>query len=1599
MKKILSILGLLVLALSAFGRTDVSINLTDARLQAAPYYTNRTLWITPMSVPNALSPSVVLGATTIGQTDTNGVFVYSNAQNYVYQVVVRASPNGGSQEQFKYLVLSTNLGFIYAADILSAADTATFPAGSVAWAAAVTDSRYAKSPVMLDITSPDSSLNLVKSTNNGYITMQAFVVGGGGGGGISAQTATNISAYQAEIATNGLASAAYHPASDFYSSLNPSGFLNNAGVISLLQGYVWNATNISGIFNVSNLPTSVTLQGNTFNNSNLLVQLDNQDRLPASDASLLTNLVVNSISKAGVVPAGSGHLNQFWMTDGSGNPGWNTYAPGSPLWNLIGSGVNNSAGMTNDTGAVLDYKNGGIIHASSADSVKASQVLGGGSGGTLDFNTLPSNLLTNNELNVMFQSSSGQFAITNASLGIPVFLSAGSSGFGNTLRVGGGSLQALQASDISANAFHGNGSDITISGNPLAGTMLSNSLSRIVFLDATNGNDAWPGTDPLHPVRTIAQANTIANGTNWTWWFAPNQFFDEGTNGPVFLNEGSALIGNNATIYSTNAPADYHQTILYVSGSTSVRDINLVGNAPNFLFQFPVYLMPTNAALGNMYLYFDNVNITNYSDGFYAVNGPGNANRPMKGHFFNCKVKTGFDAWNIALTAQTNTSEFWVQGCRILSQWPTNSGSVIRGIVAGPGTWRIEGNDITVIGMPGNVYPGGTALCIQLVNKAQAYIAGNTFLMDTTNVPNNGSSAFYKIQAPVASQTIAYVEGHPMKDSEANGNIVWLGDATNAPIANGIISTDTTNRFWTLNGGSLTNVSATWGTNVQLFGTTTIGTNVMSGLWTFYSDGSYIYTNGSTTFSVVFTNGTSTSYNTTNSTIFYGDKYDTNALWIGTQGVIESNALGSITLAGTNITDSGFGSGAVISSSGGLLSSIAAPANGWTLLWSNGPVWSINAGSFTNISGGGSSSSSWSTNGNANTVVGTTFLGTTDGKPLEMRVNNTRFGLFDTTNISMGANNVINLPAMVSAAQNASAILGGGNNTISNSTSGSDVIVGGTFNLISSVGADNTVLGGIDNAITNGSSGTIAGGEHNRMGGTANDSDQFIAGGISNYTSGSNTFAAGKQAFATNAGAFVWADSIGGPFGSTNKDEFNVRAHGGVKLYTSGAGLWVDGSAVPLITATNNFTGATNIFNTVVATNLIINGGATTTVSNLNVNGWGTVQGTFTNGGPAYFSNSVVALPGGSFYGLVPSGAETNAAGSRVAYLSDVGGSGGGYNIDTSGIASNATAEVAVWTNSHLMTTTNSLLLESWIDLDGPTNYLAKHWDSYFRDQTFIGSNTITSFSSATNLTARWALLNSTGLVLYVKGYTNESLNYTARAIERTCQTNGVVTTAAGADYLTGLVVYYNSTNVSGVSGGGVIHSLTDLSGNNNGCSDYGSGGPYFTNAVATANNSPGIVFTNNALNITNIAIGASSWTVFVTYLPFSGADNVERRFLDESSGRLLLEFNDGSNHYRAYDGTTFMTCGTSLSGLQILEYDIIAPASGAIYTNGVSNCTGQTIGSPSLNAANSIIFGNSYTANTTPLNGIVFSFRVYAGDVTPHRTEISSAMRAQVGL
>jgi SPP1 gp7 family putative phage head morphogenesis protein len=85
------------------------------------------------------------------------------------------------------------------------------------------------------------------------------------------------------------------------------------------------------------------------------------------------------------------------------------------------------------------------------------------------------------------------------------------------------------------------------------------------------------------------------------------------------------------------------------------------------------------------------------------------------------------------------------------------------------------------------------------------------------------------------------------------------------------------------------------------------------------------------------------------------------------------------------------------------------------------------------------------------------------------------------------------------------------------------------------------------------------------------------------WQAGEGSFAAGTRAKSLHTGAFVWADSTDADYESLAADSFNIRAKGGVRMTTSGAGLALDG---PVIVDGMTFTYTSPITITGVLTNV-----------------------------------------------------------------------------------------------------------------------------------------------------------------------------------------------------------------------------------------------------------------------------------------------------------------------------------------------------------------------------------------------------------------------------
>jgi hypothetical protein len=179
------------------------------------------------------------------------------------------------------------------------------------------------------------------------------------------------------------------------------------------------------------------------------------------------------------------------------------------------------------------------------------------------------------------------------------------------------------------------------------------------------------------------------------------------------------------------------------------------------------------------------------------------------------------------------------------------------------------------------------------------------------------------------------------------------------------------------------------------------------------------------------------------------------------------------------------------------------------------------------------------------------------------------------------------------------------------------VIGGGQSNLVQTASQDSVIGGGFGNTVfSNAPFSTIGGGLNN----TVSNSFAVVPGGVANTASGQYSLAAGQQAQALHQGAFVWADSQNVPFSSTVSNQFSVRAQGGARFVTGGAGMTLDG--LPILSGSNGG-GLTNVNAALLnglpasafaaasgSTNYIQNQNAGPQAASFNIGGNATVGGT-----------------------------------------------------------------------------------------------------------------------------------------------------------------------------------------------------------------------------------------------------------------------------------------------------------------------------------------------------------------------------------------------------
>lgn len=210
------------------------------------------------------------------------------------------------------------------------------------------------------------------------------------------------------------------------------------------------------------------------------------------------------------------------------------------------------------------------------------------------------------------------------------------------------------------------------------------------------------------------------------------------------------------------------------------------------------------------------------------------------------------------------------------------------------------------------------------------------------------------------------------------------------------------------------------------------------------------------------------------------------------------------------------------------------------------------SGNTLTIASTGDSGGGWSLTGNSGTDPGTNFLGTSDNRPLLLKVWGSRaLQLQCSTGDSLKSSvNVIGgyEANVVTAGVYGATIAGGGGGY---RTSPFDL-----FTHIPNKITDDycTVGGGWNNRAGNDSGTTSDAGYATVGGGTyniASGAGSTIPGGSANAATGMFAFAAGSRAKSFHQGTFVWSDSQSADFTSTGNNQFLIRAAGGVGIGTA----------------------------------------------------------------------------------------------------------------------------------------------------------------------------------------------------------------------------------------------------------------------------------------------------------------------------------------------------------------------------------------------------------------------------------------------------------------
>lgn len=369
------------------------------------------------------------------------------------------------------------------------------------------------------------------------------------------------------------------------------------------------------------------------------------------------------------------------------------------------------------------------------------------------------------------------------------------------------------------------------------------------------------------------------------------------------------------------------------------------------------------------------------------------------------------------------------------------------------------------------------------------------------------------------------------------------------------------------------------------------------------------------------------------------------AIYSGTAATVASNSIGNAQLQGNSIYATNVVSGQVVKSVNGLRDNVTLSAGANVTLTPSGNDIQISSGT----------GNDWRLTGNAGTIAGTHYVGTSDAQPLELRVNGTRALRLAPT---IGTPNVLGGVASVAPGVQGATIGGGGSNSVGfgpnivNADFGT--IGGGRMNEIQTGSFAATVGGGSGNWIREDSLySAISGGVGNIMDNSS--SYGFIGGGSGNFIRNDVRFGAVGGGALNEIGSFSLYSSVGGGLnnfvagnGTTVAGGSNNFASGSSSAIGGGRSNRISGSVTVIAGGENNFSQGT--WNSI--------GGGERNRANLAV--WGVIAGGHEN-----VVGSQWATVGGGTRNVATNGfATTIAGGSQNLVMTHYGTVGGGFAND-----------------------------------------------------------------------------------------------------------------------------------------------------------------------------------------------------------------------------------------------------------------------------------------------------------------------------------------------